>query len=219
MSEKQNIDGMQVAKAVKYWLHLENPYATVEVPMNCIQAKSLYTQHSKTFENAAMIFNKYNIDPLAYSKFFVQKFGKKSKDIDDCYLSPQTFNFFVEDMKASEEKKKIYKNFIKSAEFIVKESIALGFPSMKDWLRYAICEKKLANYYVAGKISKYFFASIPNFPKILPKLDQFARDELSIIAERFDKYNTDINEAFLYMKKCKINPVDFIDTLIASRST
>ena len=219
ISEKQSqcLEGVDIAKTVKYWLHLQNPYSSRSIPISQIQAKSLYNEHKNTFDNAAIVFNKYQIDPMKYSKFFVCEFGKHAKDIDDTYLSPRTFNYFVEDLQAAEQKRKIFKNFIKSANFIAEQCIDLGYPSSKEWIRAMIQQRKLATYYVAGKVSKYFFASIPNFPKILPKLDQLSRDELNVIAERFDLYNSEVNEAFLFVKKCKLNPIDFVDTLIVSK--
>lgn len=216
-SQKASVDGLSVAKAVKYWLHLQNPYSAREIPLSQIQAKSLYNEHKVTFDNASAIFSKYGIDPFKYSKFFICQFGKHAKDIDASYLSPQTFNFYVESLQAAEQKRKVFKNFMKTANFIADQCIDLGYPSSKEWIRNAISERKLASYYVAGKVSKHFLASIPNFPKILPKLDQLSRDELSVIAERFDLYNTEINEAFLFVKKCKLNPIDFVDTLIVSK--
>ena len=74
-------------------------------------------------------------------------------------------------MKIIDEKCKIYRRFLKTAEFIASECHRLGFPSLKDWLRHVIAEGKLANYYVAGKISKHFLAAIPNLPKFVDKLD------------------------------------------------
>ncbi len=55
---------------------------------------------------------------MKYSKFFVCEFGKHAKDIDDLYLSPRTFNFFIESLQAAEQKRKVFKNFMKSANFI-----------------------------------------------------------------------------------------------------
>ena len=219
ISEKQNLnlDGIDVAKTVKYWLHLQNPYSSREIPISQIQAKAFYNEHKKVFDNAATIFNKYKINAMKYSKFFVCQYNKHAKDIDQLYLSTQTFNFYVESLQAAEQKQKIFKNFMQTANYIADQCISFGYPSAKEWIRAAIAERKLASYYLAGKVSKHFLASIPNFPSILPKLDSISRDELSTIAERFDLYNTEINEAFLFVKKCKLNPISFVDSLIMSK--
>ena len=215
--QSQKIDGLLVAKTVKYWMHLQNPYASTEVPINHIQAKSLYDKHRVVFDNAAKFFSRWHIDPLKYSKFYVCKLGKNIKEFDASYLSQQTFNFFVEDLQIAEQQHKIYKSFVKTANFIADQCIDIGFPTVKEWIRNAIVERKLANYYVAGNVSKHFLAAIPNFPKILPKLDPISRDELKVIADRFDLYNTEVNEAFLTVKKCKLNPIEFVDNLIMSK--
>ena len=217
MAEKHQITGLDVARAVKYQLHLCTPNA-MYLPLQNVQAKTFYVKHQKVFDNAAMIFSKYGVDELQYAKFFVKEAGKSAWDIDKSFLTSQTFNEFVQHLKIIDEKCKIYRRFLKTAEFIASECHRLGFPSLKDWLRHVIAEGKLANYYVAGKISKHFLAAIPNLPKFVDKLDQFSKAELSTIVDRFDKYSTDVNEAFLFIKKCKPNPVDIVDTLIAQKT-
>lgn len=57
--QSQSLDGIDVAKTVKYWLHLQNPYSSRSVPISQVQAKSLYNEHRSIFDNAANVFNKY----------------------------------------------------------------------------------------------------------------------------------------------------------------
>ena len=137
--------------------------------------------------------------------------GNYEKDIKEFFLAEQTIKKFIWGLEIVEQKKKVYKWFLKSAENIAQDCIDSGFTSSKDYLRDLISSKRLANYYLTGKISKYWLSGIPTFKKIITKLDQLSQDEFHEIYERFDLYNTEINEAFLQEKQCKVNPIRYTD--------
>lgn len=121
----------------------------------------------------------------------------RENDINSSLVCGGTMARYADWLKAIDKRHKIYKHFIKSAKNIARECNELGYCSTKDFMRYLIKSKKIAEYYVTGKISLYYFAAIPNFKKIIPKLDLFARDEFHKIYDRFEMYNAEITDAFM----------------------
>ena len=117
-------------------------------------------------------------------------------------------------MKEEERKVKIYGWFMKSINNIALDCIDLGFLSSKDYLREMIVQRKLAGYYLTGKISKYWFAGIPSFKKVIAFLDELSRDEFHDRFEKFDISNTEINKATMKMKNCTVNPIKMTDAVI-----
>ena len=65
-----------------------------------------------------------------------------------------------------------------------------------------------------GRISVYFLAAIPKFNRVIPKLDPLSQDELHILKDRFDMYNTDVNEAHMRFKSLKANPLKLCDEVL-----
>ena len=103
---------------------------------------------------------------------------------------------------------------MKTVDNIVADCLKLHYNSTADYIRHLISSRKLAAYYVAGKISGYFLAAIPNFKKVIDKLDSISKDELSELYDRYDKYHSDINAAFIKVKNIKVNPLKFADDAI-----
>lgn len=106
---------------------------------------------------------------------------------------------------------------MKSVNNIVEDCIEGGFASSKDYFRQLFKEKRLANYYLTGKISKYWFAAIPTFKQVVSKMDELSKEEFKDVYESFDIYNTEINEAFLRERSCKVNPFKFTDEVLSQR--
>jgi len=204
----------QAAKYFKYLQQFKLPYIVNKLDLRRVPYKAFYGDHKKQFDAIVEIFKKYDMDVIEYIKFFVNCYGKLERNIQDELVNSKTFSAFIEYLKAEERKAKVFEWFMKSANNIADDCIALDHLSTKDYLRELISTRKLAGYYLTGKISKYWFAAIPSFKKVILKLDKLSRDEFNDVLTRFDIYNTEINEAFLKMKKCKVNPIKFTDELI-----
>jgi flagellin-specific chaperone FliS len=86
--------------------------------------------------------------------------------------------------------------------------------STSDFLRKLIREKKLAAWVISGRLSSYYLAAIPGFPKIIEKLDALSKDELQFISNRYDMYNTEVNKAVLAFERKKANPIRATDEMI-----
>ena len=210
------VDGATIAKHTKYLLQLANPYVVYKLPFERVQSKSIYLAHKKRFDALAQICSKYKIDPIAYVNYFINVLHRWEKDIDNELLSVQTFKAYGTHVQILNKHNKTYKLFMDTVRLIVADCIKFNYNSVLDYLRMLISSKKLAAYYVAGKISTYYLAAIPNFKKVIDKLDSISRDEFKELYDRYDKYHTDINEAFLHVKNIKVNPIKLTDEAIFS---
>ena len=161
-----------------------------------------------------MIFNKYKLDLTKYIRFFIEVLDKREKDVKADLVSNASITKYIDWLKLLDKQDKVYKWYVKSAKNIAEDSIKLGYFSAKDFLRYLISNKKIAEYFVTGRISVYYFAAIPNVKKIIPKLDRFAKAELMKLYDRFELYNNEITTAFMRKTNYKANPIKFTDDLI-----
>lgn len=103
---------------------------------------------------------------------------------------------------------------MKTVDNIVADCLEHNFNTVADYFIYLVNNKKLAAYYVSGKLSDYYLASIPTFKKIVDKLDAFSKADFKELYSRFELYSTAINEAFLQEKNIKINPIKFTNDKI-----
>jgi len=95
------------------------------------------------------------------------------------------------------QRKKIYNWYLKSVEFVSMKSAAKGLTRTVESLKDMIKTRKLAAYYIAGNISKYYFAAIPKFPMIVQKMDRISQDEFSYLCSMYEKLHEDIREAVI----------------------
>lgn len=190
------------------------PWLKFKLPLERITAKRIYQDHKKAFDLLSKTFSDNSLSPLEYIRFFAIEHGGAEEKIDSEIADPKTLIAFETYQQSLAKKKQIYLWFMKSVNNIAEECAKNGWFTTKDFIRHLIDKKKLAGWYASGKISKYYLAAIPNFWKIVPKLDHFSRIELQPVADRYDMYNTEVNEAFLKLKKFKINPVALTDAMI-----
>lgn len=203
-----------LAKLLKFYLQFKNPYLKFYLPFKRIAAKCFLDKYRKELIALYTISKKYKFDSTKYIRFFVNVLDKREKDIKNDLLSINTIESYVDWLKKLDKQDKIYAYFIKSAKNIAIKSIELGYYSTKDFIRYLISSKKIAEYYMTGEISIYYFAAIPNFKKIILLLDQMSKDEFQKLFNRFELYNAEITEAFMKKTNYKVNPIKFTDDLI-----
>lgn len=211
---EKTVDGYSIACIWKWARQFKN--ATIKKPLKLefITAKTIYKQHQNSFDKVAEAFSKSNSSPKEYVYFVAVNKNVKTNEVDNFLASSRMLLEFETWKNSIAKKKKIYSWFMKSVNNIVDACIENNLFTTKDLIRSLIESKKLGNWYASGKISKYYFAAIPNFWKIIPKLDHFSRLELKPIADRYDLYNSEVNEAFLHLKKFKVNPIALTDALI-----
>ena len=209
-----SFDGEYVAKVFKYYRRLQNPHVSSTLPLKLVSGKALYRANKEAFDKFAKLASKNHFDVERYIKYCV-KCGIRESNVNVCLSSTTMIDKYLLHVKNYNNRKKIYKWFLKSARNIANECIQGGCYSSRDWLANLIQEKKVANYVASGKISLYFFAAIPHFDKAIPKLDYFSQQALQLLAEHFEIYHSEVNKAFLQAKNCKVNPIAFTDNLIA----
>lgn len=207
-------DGMQLAKVFAYYLHAKKPNVDAsKIPLLGMSGRHLYDPHKKAFDDFAALAKKNEFDVEPYVKFCVDN-GISEKNVESCLTFSNLLSKFNEHVKDAVRLKKIYKWFIKSAMNIAEETVDLGYFSSRDFIRMLILKKQIGAYIVSGRISLYWFAAIPKFNTVIPKLDYFSKLELQPIEKWYDIYHSDVNRAFLQEKKTMVNPIDFTDLLI-----
>ena len=209
----QPFDGEYIAKIFKFYRRQQNPYVSHTLPLKLVSGKTLYKKHKAAFDKFAEIAMKNNFDVDRYIKYCI-KCGINEDVVETCLTSTTMIDKYIEYVKRFEKRKKIYAWFIKSAKNIALECINEGYFTTKDLLKDLIQNKKISSYIASGYISIYFFAAIPNFNKVIPKLDYFSQLELDQLKNHFDVYHSEVNKAFMQVKNCMVNPIDFTDKLI-----
>lgn len=205
---------MMLAKHYKFLRQFKLSYVINAQPLEKIHCKCIYATYKKQFDALNSLFSKYNLDPVKYIEFFVNVLNKVDSDIKTDLLNIKTINDYIEYLQSVQKKKLIYQYILKTVGNIADECISKNFSGAMQFLKDAISSKKLGEYIISGKISKYFLATIPKFDKIISKLDYFSRCELSDLEELYAVYNTDANEAGLLCANCKIHPYELVDDFI-----
>lgn len=209
----QSFNGEYVARLFKFYRMQQNPYLHHAPPLKLTPYKSLYNAHKDAFDSFAKLATKNNFNVEPYIKWCV-KYGIDENELNICLTSSTMINKYIIHLKSLMKRKHIYKWFMKSVKNIALECIDNGYFTAKDFLRMLIDTHQLGAYVASGKISVYFFAAIPNFNKVVEKLDHFSRLELRCLEEYFDIYHSEVNKAFILAKNKMVNPIEFTDMLI-----
>lgn len=215
MKENNNISGKTLAVYLKYYLQFKNKKIINPLPPSKIKALTFYKKYYKILENTVSIFSKYKIDPIKYIEFYVEKLNKCEYDIQKDFLSTTNILKYCDYLILLKQYNFIYSNFLKSAKFLAVRAKKMGFTTTVECFANMITDNKISNYYVSGKLSKYFLAAIPKFKNIYEKMDYFSKLELKDIYNKFDKYNADITTAYLFFKSQKINAFKISDIFLS----
>lgn len=189
----------------------------IRIPFNRVSAKSFYSEHRKAFDDTAAFFSSHGLDAKPYIEFFVNDLSANGYDIDEKLYSKRTISEYATKLQAAEKRKKIYGWFMKSVSNIVDMCIEYDYASGNDCILALIRSKRLAGEFVSGRISKYFLAALPSFRSVIPKLDHFAKAEFAELYDKFDIYNTEINDTFLRYRNRTANPFETVDRELAKR--
>lgn len=191
-----------------------NPRVIYAVPERRMAARAMYKSHSDTFNKLVSFFSSNKLDIRKYLRFMATDIRLHNDEIDEKLMSKWGLNLFAERLASEENNAKIYRWYSKSIKTIAETCLGSECASTADFLRKLIREKKLAPWVVAGRISAYYLAAIPDFPKVVSRLDQISRDELAFISSRYDMYNTEVNKAVLAFERRKANPIRATDEMI-----
>ena len=213
-------DGEKAAELFKYYSQF-NPRVRIYAPvqLNRISARGLYMRHKKAFDDLYAFFSTHGLDVGRYIEFFAKDRAYLEEDIDKWLFSKQSISDYMAKLQLVDKKKKIYAWFNKSVSNIVNMCIEGDYMSGKDCILDLVRQKRLAQEFMAGRISKYFFAAMPNFKSLIPKLDYFSKLEFSELYDKFDIYNTEINDVFIQYRNRTVNPLDIVDIELAKRKS
>jgi hypothetical protein len=214
MAETEKPDTTEtLCRLYKYYKQHTNPYITYPISCEKIKTLSFYKTNKKVFDKLSSLVEKYGICPDGFIKYCVLEMRvSKPKEM----LNTQVFINYANKLKVDKQYKKIYSNFLKTANYIADVCISENI-TPKDYIKMLIKERRLGIEYMCGHISTHFIASINGIKKIFKCLDQNTRDELSIIYDAAEKLNGDIQEAFMRYKSHRVSPFKFTELLIKQK--
>lgn len=207
-------DGYAAARAYKYYCQFSNPNISYVTPEHRVAARVMYKHHKDAFDRCAAFFSNHKLDARKFIKFMAGDEKLRESEIDSDFMSRRSLNRFAETLASAENNAKIYGWYSKSVKTLAAACLDSDCVSAADFIRKLIRDKKLAPWVVCGKISAYYLAAIPGFPKIAKKLDSISRDELLFISNKYDMYNTAVNRAILAFENRRANPIRSVDEMI-----
>lgn len=218
MSQKrEDEDGLKLAQIIKYHLQFNNRNISHPIPVEKISAIGFFRENAEDLTKAAKLYKEIGIDQFEYMQFLVFTLKMNRYNMYRFLLNTKNMKMFVEQKQIKLKKAKIFKYFKKSADFVSSQAAEQGYVTTIDYLRQLIKLRKLANYYVSGKISKYYFAAIPKFPQIVSKLDNISKDEFSPLCNKYEKYKVDVREAMKQENNKVVGVLSYTDSLILEK--
>lgn len=216
---RQAIDGLQLAKVMKYVGQFYNPYIVKPCKLEHVAANTFYASNKKLLDKVAKVFSCYNIDAVSYAEFCFKHMKKRLKDLPTAFADVGVMKQFLESMLIKEKHAKTYKYFMKSVDNAASECIRRNYSDVVDFIRHIVKNRTVSAYLVSGKLSIYWFAAIRGFKRVIEKMDPISKDEFYLLYSRFDKYNEDINQAMLQMKNIKASAIKMTnDKIVAIKS-
>lgn len=207
-------DGYAAAQAFKFYRQFAPGYPAEPVPCKRVAARKMYKNHGRAFDRLADFFRSHGMDARGYLRFMAAEVALRESDIDGALASKWGLNRFAEKLSAEDNRRKIYEWYSRSVKAVAEACLDSECSSTAEFLRKLIKERRLAPWVVGGRISAYYLAAIPGFPKIVSRLDRISRDELSGLSERYDMYNTAVNDAVRAFERRRANPVRATDEMI-----
>jgi len=200
--------GQDIARYLVYFHKSADRRRTIEINIANISGALLYRKHKKVLDKLLTIQEKYGLDLVRYSKFFINRFNFTDENIEKI-ANPQYIMWYAEMLKTNAKHQKIYGYVMKSVENIVNDCVDLHYSSVKEYFRHLVTENKLAQKYVSGKISGYYLAGIKNLKKIVKKMDSLSQDTLREIVENQESILSEVQDAFLYVRRIRVSIISF----------
>lgn len=205
--------GLELAKYFIYCKKINNKKITEPINIVNISGKGEYSKNKKIYDKLVVISDKYKFDPKAYIFNYVINRHTKITDI----LNINVLREYANDILIKKEYEKIYKYFIKSIEFAKDFCLKNNIETSREYIKYLIFNNRLAYEFLAGNLSIYFISSIHNIDKLISKMDNLSQETLQIISERYVKYNSDLQDAFMYLRSQKVNTISFLDKRLSEK--
>ena len=215
MQEKNQINGEIAAKYFSFYSQRNNNLIKKELPLNRVPYLVLYKENKKYFDYLCELFLKNNLNVIEYIKFFNLVLKKNKSHIKTDLFDVFVIKQFIDYLKIEILQKHIVQQITKTAQFIANKSIEMGYQDCKGYIKYLILNNKLSNYYITGYISKYYLVTLPNIKKIIQKLDNISKDDLTVIVDRYEKYFHDAKDAYETQTGECLNVISLTNFLIS----
>ena len=214
MSVLKLSEGQKLARLIKFYYQPYEPRRNVTLDLCHVPFKTFYQQNKDLLDKAAKIFQKYQLNEDTVIKYLISKKKMTPYNVSTHLLNSLFIEDFIIKCHIQQKEKHTVEKFLQTAEYISDQCVELGYVTTADYLKHLIRNRKLASYYVSGKISKYFLTTIPKFPKIVSKLDGISKDEFQQLVERYDMYKSDVRTAMMHQINKVLSPLRYTDDLI-----
>lgn len=214
MARKIDKKGAECAKYFKYYAQFQKFGIKRPLSVEQVGYRTLYLKYKSIFDGLGNVFSSRGLEVEPFIRYFIQE-GKHGEDDVKSITDRRTFEDYKDFIQRGHKMKSIFKWFMKSVGNVARECVECGYFTARDFLKAVIDRKVLGNYVAGGRISKYYLAAIPNFDKIVPRLDYFSRCELADLVKYYDVYSVDVNNAMKYVKNVSVNPLDLTNKAIA----
>lgn len=218
---KNDIEITSPELLARYFIFIERNFRseseTLTFPNTLAPGRTLYRKYRVQFDLLYSFRDKYNLNLIKYIKFFICHLKKSRNCIEDDLINLNIIKLYADYLKINEHHKTVFKWFMKSVNNIIEECISLDLPSVTEYFRYLIINNLLAEKILSGKISYYYLAGINNLEKIVKKVDSINRAELLKICEKRDILNSELQDAFLFIRSQRISPIQYTNKLLIER--
>jgi hypothetical protein len=210
IDKNEKITAEFLCKVYKFYRQQTNPYIEFPISFNKLKISTFYKTNKKVFNKLYFISNKYHINMQNYIYFCIFDLHiSNPKDL----LNINFFRLYANKLKVEKQYKKIYLNFLKTANYIADICLSNNI-TPKEYIKKIIQEKRIGFEYMSGKLSTHFLASIKGIKNIFKFLDNNTKLEMSIIYDATEKLNGDIQEAFMKYKSHRVSPLKFTEQMI-----
>lgn len=189
---------------------------------NVRRAQVYKNVHSKkpkywaAFEKLAIVCEQYNIDYQRYITYVFDNNGSTYLQPSEL-LNIKWFRLYADHLKLIEQYQHVYDSFMKAANYIADECIKNHYSTTAEYIKHLILTDQLASYFLGGRITKYWLASIKQLPLLVSKLNGMSRDTLTKVVRNQLQYNNEIQEAFVKFTSKRVRPFIFTDRLIEKK--
>ena len=178
--------------------------------------KAVYGKWKDEFDRLAAFCAKSGMDAYKYVAFCV---GRNDVMVPSDLCFKRNILQFCDELRKEEQYRHIVKTYMADVDRISDEAVELGVEDTEEYLNTLVSCNMLGVKYIAGKISKYYLATINNFCYLYDVLDPLSKDTLEEVRSVCGELNSEVQQAFSFMGAGPALPIKMTDTCITRKQT
>lgn len=199
-----------LARTYKYHLQFIDSRVAYPLPMSRVRYETMYRSNRECFEKLLRIFDKYGVHADDFMSFSTRtlKIRKPSQLLD-----AKVFLVYAKEKTRRTSLRKIYSSYRGTVMRMAETCLGNG-ETAREHVAGIFSSNRVAYEYVAGVVSRYFLAAIPDFKTMYERLDGLNADELRIIYNAADELDAMLQEASFLCSGKRASPVADVETEI-----